>query len=71
MRSNPINNKKIDMANPASTSARCSPKGWRIDARFQTSKLCDISTITQRRAEEASKKIRWDRAVRAADDSPL
>jgi len=67
MRSKPMKSKKTDMAKPARTSARCRPKGCRIEERFQTSKLQSTSTATQIVADTASKNMRWERAVRARD----
>lgn len=46
------------MAKPARTSARSRPNGWRIEERFQTSKLWNTSTTTQIVAEIASKNMR-------------
>jgi hypothetical protein len=62
-----MKSRKTDMAKPARTSARCKPKGWRIEERFHTSKLQRTSTVTQIVADIASKKMRWERAVRARD----
>jgi len=55
------------MAKPARTSALSSPKGCRIEERFQTSKLQKTSTTTQMVAEMASKKMRWESAVKARE----
>ncbi len=62
-----MKSRKTDMAKPASTSARCRPNGCRIEERFHTSKLQSTSTATQIVAATASKKIRWESAVRARD----
>lgn len=67
IRSNPMNSKNTDIANPASTSARSSPNGCRMEERFHTSKLWKTSTTTHIVADIASKKIRCDNAVRAKD----
>ena len=67
MRSKPMNRRKIDIANPPRTSARSRPKGCRIEERFQTSKLWNMSTATQIVADIASKNMRWDNAVRARE----
>lgn len=67
MRSKPMKSRKTDMAKPARTSARSRPKGCRIEERFHTSKLQSTSTVTQIVADMASKKMRWERAVRARD----
>lgn len=62
-----MKSRKTDMAKPARTSARCRPKGCRIEDRFHTSKLQSTSTVTQIVADMASKKMRWESAVRARD----
>ena len=62
-----MKSRKTDIAKPAKTSARSSPNGWRIEDRFQTSKLQRTSTTTQIVADMASKKIRCESAVRASD----
>ena len=59
------------MAKPARTSARSRPKGWRIEERFHTSKLPSTSTTTQSMAPRESKRMRWERAVRARESSAL
>lgn len=64
-RSKPMKSRNTDMAKPASTSARSSPKGCRIEDRFQTSKLWNTSTTTHIVADTASKNIRCERAVKA------
>lgn len=59
--------RNTDIAKPARTSARSRPKGWRIEDRFQTSKLERMSITTQIMADMASKNMRWERAVRASE----
>lgn len=66
-----MKSKKTDMAKPARTSARSRPNGWRMELRFQASKLQNTSTPTQMVALIASKKMRWERAVRARDPAAL
>ena len=63
--------RRTDIANPARTSARSSPKGCRIEERFQTSKLPRMSTTTQSIAPKESKRMRCERAVRASEPSAL
>ena len=69
MRSRPMKRRRTDIAKPASTSARSSPNGCRIDDRFQTSKLPRTSTTTQSIAPRESKRMRWESAVRAREPS--